>query len=394
MEQKSFNFIGKIPGSKSLFNRALVAVSYADHSVNILGHSDSQDVDLMRQALENLRCYQPIECGHAGTVLRFMALRASREPGENQLLASKRLLSRPQDEIVRILCQLGVEARLYPDRLVIKSLGWKPMGDSLHIPSARSSQFASAVLMNCWNLPSSLYLSISSKMVSRPYWLMTVGMMRHFGMELEKWEGDFRVRSQQKVKIDRYVVEMDMSSAFAIAAVAAVSGEAVLEDFPSKSSQPDSLFPEILVQMGVSVTRTGNQLRVEKAQELRGIDINLNDSPDLFPVLAVLCVLAQGPSRLWGADQLVFKESNRIEKIVELLRKMGRRVESLQGGIMILGDEPAQPGEIFEFDTDCDHRLAMAAAVALKANFPVKLHYPEVIAKSFVGFWTSLGIHG
>jgi len=394
MEQKPFNFIGKIPGSKSLFNRALVAASYADHEVNIVGHSESQDVDLMKQALESLHCYQPIECGHAGTVLRFMALRASREPGEHQLFASQRLLSRPQDEIVTILCQLGVEAKLYPDSLVIKSFGWKPMGDSLHIPSDRSSQFASAVLMNCWNLPESLYLSIGPKIVSRPYWLMTVGMMRHFGMELEKWEGDFRVWSQQKIKIDRYIVEMDMSSAFSIAAVAAVSGKTILEDFPSKSSQPDSLFPEILIQMGVPVTRNKSQLRVEKAYELKGIDINLNNYPDLFPVLAVLCALAKGPSRLWGANQLVFKESNRIEKLVELLRKMGRRTESLEGGIMILGDKPAQPSKTFEFDTDFDHRLAMAAAVALKANFPVKILHPEVIAKSFIGFWTSLGVHG
>ena len=392
MEQEPFKFLGKIPGSKSLFNRALVAASYADHEVEIVGHSDSQDVELMRQALESLRCYQPIQCGFAGTVLRFMALRASRQPGEHQLMASERLLSRPQDEIVRILRQLGVEAKLYPDRLVVKSLGWKPMGDSLHIPSDRSSQFASAVLMNCWNLPDSLFLSIDSKMVSRPYWLMTVGMMRYFGMELEKWEGDFRVWSQQKVKIDRYVVEMDMSSAFAIAAVAAVSGDAILEDFPANSSQPDSRFPDVLEQMGISVCRMDQQLKVVKTDFFKGIDINLNDCPDLFPVLSILCALAKGPSRLWGADQLVFKESNRIEKIVELIRKMGRRVEALDGGIMILDEEPARPDEEFEYDTDLDHRLAMAAAVALKAGFPVKILNPGVIAKSFVGFWTSLGV--
>ncbi|MCB0386754.1 MAG: hypothetical protein KDD43_15275, partial [Bdellovibrionales bacterium] len=383
---------GKIPASKSLYNRALVAASFAHHKVEIEGYSDSQDVELMRQALESLRSYQPIECGHAGAVLRFMAIRASRQPGEHELRGSERLLSRPQEEIIRILRQLGVESKLYKDRLVVKSFGWKPMGDSLHIPSDRSSQFASAVLLSCWDLPESLYLSMSSRMVSRPYWLMTVGLMRHFGMELEKWEGDFRIWSHQQVKLDHYKVEMDMSSGFAIAAVAGVSGEATLEDFPDQSPQPDSIFPHILEQMGVKVERTGRSLKFFQASELRGIDLNLNDSPDLFPVLAALCALAKGPSRLWGADQLIFKESNRIEKLVELIRKMGRRVESVEGGLMILGDDPAKPGEAFDFDTDLDHRLAMAGAVILRAGFPIRILNPEVIAKSYLGFWTSLGV--
>lgn len=370
-----------------------MAASYAKHELDIVGYSDSQDVELMKEGLLSLSCYRPIECGHAGAVLRFLALRASRQPGEHELRGSERLFSRPQDEIVRILSQLGVEAKLYKDRLVIRSYGWKPMGDSLHIPSDRSSQFASAVLLNCWNLPESLYLSVSSRMVSRPYWLMTVGLMRHFGMELEKWEGDFRIWSQQQVKIDHYTVEMDMSSGFAIAAVAAVSGEATLEDFPLKSPQPDAIFPHILEQMGAVVERVDGTLKVKEAPELRGIDINLNDSPDLFPVLAALCALAKGPSRLWGADQLVFKESNRIEKLVELIRKAGRRVETVEGGLMIVGDEPAKPGTPFDFDTDLDHRLAMAGAIFLRAGFPIRILNPDVIAKSYLGFWTSLGVH-
>lgn len=389
----AFSFFGQIPASKSLFNRALIAASYAQHPVEILGFSDSDDIELMKAALQSLRSYQPIDCGQAGTVLRFMALRASRQPGEHELRGSQRLFSRPQDELLRILRQLGVEAKLLSDRLVIRSLGWKPMGDSLHIPSDRSSQFASAVLLNCWDLPESMFLSVGAKMVSLPYWTMTVGLMRHFGMQVDITNGDFRVWARQQVRIQSYTVEMDMSSAFAIAAVAAVSGEASFAGFPASSPQPDFIFPHILTQMGVPVSRDGDALTVKRAPQLRGIDVNLRDTPDLFPVLSVLCALAHGPSRLWGADQLVFKESNRIEKTVELIRKMGRQVESVEGGLMIEGEAPARPQTKFSFDTDQDHRLSMAAGVLLKAGFPIEILHPEVISKSYVGFWTSLGVH-
>ena len=140
----------------------------------------------------------------------------------------------------------------------------------------------------------------------------------------------------------------------------------------------------------VAVLGPGHRLIVDKADELKGLEVNLKDTPDLAPVLGVLCALAKGPSRITGAEHLRFKESDRIAKTVELIEKMGRKATALKDGFQIEEGPIGEP-KAFEFDPDEDHRLAMAAGVAMKAGYPVALKHPEVVTKSFVEFWQVMG---
>lgn len=384
------SFIGHVPASKSILNRALILQSF-EPDLRIYGVSDSDDVVKMKAGIKALEDQAMIDCGEGGTVLRFLALRASREKGRHKLTGSARLINRPQEELVKILSQLGVTAKFEKNSLAIESDGWRLQGDTLHVPSHRSSQFASAVLLNAWELPFDLYVSPVGAGVSEGYWRMTQKLVTDAGMKLDRWDHDFRIPARQKISATSLTVEPDMSSAFALAAAAAVGGSTTLLDFPVESLQPDSIFPNILQKMGVPIQFDCGRLKVQRAQFLRGVAVRLTNAPDLFPVLATLCALAEGDSELYGAPQLVHKESDRIARTAELLRVTGRTLTPLEDGLRV-GGVLQKTRERSVFNPDRDHRLAMAAGVLKLAGIPIHIENPEVVNKSFAGFWQSAGI--
>lgn len=380
-----------------MLNRLLLARSY-QAQLEIRGDNACEDVAQMRAALEAMlrpRTGGVLEVmvGSAGTVLRMLALRAARIGGEFVLRGTRRLFERPQDELLKILRQLSVESELGPDFLRVRGEGWKLQGDTLLVPTARSSQFATAVLMNAWDLPFDLFVSLGGQKVSEGYWRMSVRMAHDLGMKIDFWDGDFRVPRGQQISSTNASAEIDLSSAFSVAAVAAVSGSASLTDFPSQSLQPDAEFVRILASMNVPITMAGTTLRVERAPKLTGVAVNLKNSPDLFPVLAALCALAEGESHLYGAPQLVHKESNRARRMAEMIYALGRNVEIRDDGIKIRGPALRPNPAILTLALDCDqdHRLAFAGAVFRAAGFKVDILHPEVVSKSFPEFWSVLG---
>src|SRR5687767_10616781 len=138
---KPFYFKGELPASKSILNRLLILQSF-EPKLKILGDSDCDDVIEMKHALDELGAghREPIDCGSAGTTFRFFALRASRVPGEHRLAITARLFSRPQEELVQILRQLGVQAHFEHRVLVIQSKGWDKPKAPLKIDRSKSSQ--------------------------------------------------------------------------------------------------------------------------------------------------------------------------------------------------------------------------------------------------------------
>lgn len=379
-------FVGQLPASKSILNRLLLIQSYFPE-LKITGENSCDDVHHMREAIQSFARGEDIFVGSGGTVLRFMALRVSRKPGSYRLCGEERLFSRPQDELLKILKQLGVQAELKKDALCIESNGWKLHGDTLLVPFARSSQFASSVLLNAWDLPFDLFVSLGGQKVSEGYWRMSQRIALDLGMKIDFWDGDFRVPKGQKLSGSWYVAEPDLSSAFAIAAIAAVSGTASITDFPAQSLQPDAEFVRILASMGVPIVLSGTTLKVDQAPRLNSVAVNLKNCPDLFPVLAALCALAEGDSHLYGASQLVYKESNRLERMADIVRRFGRKVELAEDGIKISGPLHGPPGARLRIETDQDHRLAFAAAVFKAAGYHVEIDNPDVVNKSFPEFW-------
>ncbi len=393
VEVKDWTFVGKVGSSKSLLNRALVVKSFFP-DLQVHGESQSDDVLLMEKGLRAFQDGRAIECGHAGTVLRFLALRSARSAGEFYLQGSERLFSRPQEGLLSLLRQLGCEVKMDHRSMTIRSWGWKPSGDAIHVQGEHSSQFASALMLSSWELPQALFVSIRKTMVSRGYWDMTLGLLEQLGMKFEPWAEGLRVFPHQKISTSEVHVECDLSSVFALACVAAISGSATILNFPEQSLQPDRKFLEILGQMNVPYNLKEGRLSVSRSVRRKALDVNLADCPDLFPCLAALCALTPGRSRLYGATQLAFKESQRIKKTAQLLELIGREVEVLEDGLVIHGETESKFSfdRDIEFDPDQDHRMAMAAGVLKKAGFPIRVQTPDVVQKSFPEFWTILGV--
>ncbi len=403
----SFFYKGIIPASKSLMNRALICKSY-DGKLKLLGDSQCDDVLMMKKAIEE---FDPSKtniiynCGAAGTTLRFLALRLSRIPGRHVLKGTKRLMQRPQQDLLDVLKRLGVQSSTTDDSLILESKGWQNLNQPVQVQRSVSSQFASSLILNAWDLETDLTLETLGHPISEGYLEMTLKVVKNLGMQIEERQTNqgtsYRILKQSSVITETpYHVESDLSSAFAIAAYAALNGEALFERFPHPSLQPDAEFVSILQKMGVNIELLPPhsqsespfyQLKIKKSSHFQGIEYPLQSCPDLFPVLAVLCAFAQTPSRLYDAPQLIHKESNRIAKISELLNQLNVSHEVKPDG-MIIKPSPMIHQKInpFAYDTDHDHRLAFAAALVQSQAIPIEILHPDVVTKSFPEFWDLL----
>ncbi len=332
--------------------------------------------------------------GLSGTALRFLALRLSRKRGQYRIRGEPSLLQRPHDELLKILHQLSIDAHVDEHALIIDSSdGWRPRGDTLLLDASVSSQFASSLAINAWRLPFDLYVSFRNprQMVSKGYWQMTTSFCQSLGMRMDFWDSDFRIPKMQECDTTELTVEPDMSCAFALSAVASVSGSVSLRGIPIQSLQPDFEFISLLKIMGVDLHFDGSNLIVRGGRPLQGISASLRNCPDVFPSLAILCALAHGESLLEGAPQLAHKESHRIQKVSELLTLMGRPHRVLNDGLHVLGEPTPPRSATGYFNPEHDHRMAMAAAVALQAGYKFDLLHPHVVSKSFPNFWRCIG---
>lgn len=393
--EPAFSFHGPLPPSKSILIRHLLLQLY-EPRITIPISSRCADVVGMAGACAALRSTgspRVVDCGEAGLVLRLCLGFASRQGGSYVLTGSPRLIARPHALLLVSLERLGTRIEAGPV-LTLHSEGWREVAEPLPLADGSSSQFASSLILNAWDLPFALRLDVGTERVSEGYLAMSIELARRFGMDVA-WESEriVRIAPGQKPQPGVCTSEADVSSAFAVAAVAAVAGRAEITNFPAHSLQPDAAFPDLLARMGVRIERSSRGLSIEGGGPLLPLDVDLGGCPDLAPVLAVLCALAEGESRLYGAPHLRGKESDRIATTAALLRALQREVVERDDGLLIRGRALAAEDRerTASFDARSDHRLVMAAAVAWRAGFPLHITGTHAVTKSFPEF---LGIVG
>ena len=265
-----------------------------------------------------------------------------------------------------------MDARFKEDKLMINSKGWMLHGDAVMISSELSSQFASALFLNSFDLDKDVFVCLEGRCVSSGYLEMTLSFLKQLGVPIHGRFPEFKIPKRQKIKVPSYEVERDMSCLFSLSCFAALCGQAVFTHWKGKSLQPDGIFPSFLQKMGAVVEEKNNILKISspgfkdssfengvKTWGLCGSTFNLSSCPDLFPSLSVLCALSEGDSRLYGAPHLKYKESHRIQVCAELIKKLGRVVEIQDDGLMISGFLKKRSEKIV-CETDFDHRIAMA----------------------------------
>ncbi len=381
-----FQFNGDLEISKSWMNRALILQSF-QAELKIIGDSASQDVQLLKKALAQFKEGETeFYAGLGGTTFRFLAFRVSRKPGNYLLRADRKLLERPQTEIIEILKQLGVEAQLNQDGLSIRSGGWKKPMSPIQVGTQESSQFLSALALSALDLDFHFQLAPTQKITSESYFKMTLELLKQVGVTFGQ--------AHQSVRPMDLFGEVDVSSAFSLMAAAVLGGQAQIQNWNSESLQPDIRFLNFFRDMKINFTVTDSLFAISAQTGFQSLRADLSSCPDLFPVLSVLCAFANGESVLFNAPQLKFKESNRIEKTFEILSRCGFQVQKTDDGMIIQGqpDKSYKAKDLILFDPAHDHRMAMAAGLLKIKGFPIQISDMTVVNKSYPQFFQHIGL--
>jgi len=370
-----------VPGSKSETNRALILAALASGPSVISGGLEARDTQLMRDALrtlgvdivENNDQWQitppqafvaggTIDCGLAGTVMRFVPPIAALADGTVRFDGDKQAYARPMAPLLGALKLLGAKVDGNGYSLPFNLTGNPQLpGGEVTVNASASSQFLSGLLIAGARYADGIDIQhIGNEIPSRPHVQMTLAMLRARGVDIDDTTPDRWVVSPGAIQPLDVAIEPDLSNAAPFLAAAAITGGTVtVPNWPSNTIQPGDAIREILQRFGANVTLEGGSLRMHGTDHLRGVDLDLSDAAELTPVVAAVAALADGTSHLRGIAHIRGHETDRLAALETELDRLGSHVSQTEYGLTIhprlLG------GDLWH--TYADHRMAQAGAL-------------------------------
>ena len=406
------NAMVRLPGSKSITNRALLCAALAPGETTLEGALFADDTDAMVAAVRSLGadvgCFPEearmrvrgtagmvetsagavIDARMSGTTGRFLAPVLALSELPVTLDGHPQLRARPFDDLADSLRQLGVQVDLPAGGggLPMRICGPIRSGEAA-VATDRSSQFLSGLMLAGPLVPGGLSLRIDRSAVSRPYVEMTATVMRSFGAAVEIGPEAVHVAGDGYSPVESYAVEPDASAAsYFWAAAAITSGTVAVEGLGVDSIQGDARFASLLQAMGASTEEVAGCTRVTGGP-LQGIDVDLADMSDTAPTLAVAASLASTPTTVRGIGFVRGKESDRIASVVSELRRCGVAAQELDDGFTVAGGSAPAGARVRTYD---DHRIAMAFSVLGLVVPGIRIEDPGCVAKTFPGFYDAL----
>ena len=404
----------RIPGSKSVTNRALILASLATSPSTIRKPLISRDSELMSAGLSALgisitgsdeawqitpaplRGPARVDVGNAGTVMRFLPPLAAFAQGDISFDGDPRSYERPLGPVIKALEELGIEidhGGRYSLPMVIKARG-KVKGGALTIDASASSQFLSALLLVAPSMEEGITVTHrGGALPSMPHIEMTVAMLRDFGADVtvDPAAQTWSVKAGALHGKD-LVIEPDLSNASPFLSIAMVCGGSItISDWPRATTQPGDQLRDIFTQMGATVELNDDGLTLTGGSSIHGIDIDLHDVGELTPSIAALAALADSPSHLRGIGHLRLHETDRLAALTREINSLGGNVVEEETALHIT---PA-PLHAGVFHTYEDHRLATAGAVIGLVTPGVEVENVATTRKTlpdFPGLWNSLVI--
>jgi len=402
-----------VPGSKSITQRALIAAALTNGKTTLHGplasedthytstalaamgvaiNSDNDPWQVMGQSGQIATPSAPIFLGNNGTATRFLTSVAALGCGPFQITGEQRMEERPIKPLISALQGWGVDIKSIKDTgcppLEILANGIK--GGKTVLPEGKSSQYLSSLLLVAPYAQQAAELEVEGEVYSKPYVTMTLAVMESFGVSVQA-SADLTsfIIPQTPYQAQDYQVEGDASSASYFWAAAAITGGRVtVTNVPDPSLQGDTALVGMLEQMGCQVEKSSRGITVKGPAQLKGIEVDMADCPDVAPTLAVVASQAHGRTIIKNIAHLRIKECDRLHVMATELAKLGARVEERPDSLVIEGlgpDAPAMHGA--EIDTYNDHRIAMCFAVAGLVVPGVIVKGPECVVKSFPDFW-------
>ena len=420
----------RVPGSKSITNRALVLAALSERTelVNVLA---SDDTHRMRECLaelgisvetqsadahagERVRVLgglarlrtprQALFVGNSGTTVRFLAAFAALVPGQVTFVGDGAMAKRPIMDLVDGLRQLGIVVDCPSGCPPITVRSGQITSTRVTMPGERSSQYFTALLMAAGMFAADLDITIAGDLVSRPYIDMTIPMVEQFGGRIDSTATGFHVHGRRRYGIagradasvmPSYEIEPDASSASYPFALAAASGSTITVPGLSPGGlQGDFAFVEVLRSMGAAVSGAdsragsgnGTSTTVSGPRRLRGIEVDMHHISDTVMTLAAIAPLCEGPTTIRNIANIRIKETDRLAATVTELRRLGQAVEHGEDWLTIT-PRPLRPATV-----ECyhDHRMAMSFAILGAIAGGVTIADPACTAKTYPHFWRDL----
>lgn len=422
LKVKNISEIGgvvKAPPSKSYSHRAVILASLANGTSKLYDMLYSEDTWASIRVCEALGAkinkteeylevigtggkfhnssVSPIDLANSGTTLRLITSVSALSDNEVTLTGDDSLQTRPMGLLMDALMPLGVETES------LKGNGKAPIlirpgyiGGETNIMGNVSSQFISSIIISSPLSDKGVTLYVLPEFKSKPYVNMTLDIMRKFGVKVLKGYylkheacdkphqscriDEFKVTKQDYVACD-YTVEGDYSSAsYLLALIAINGGQARIKNLFRDSKQGDKFILDILQKMGATIVRGEDYVEIASRGNLKAIDVDLSNAPDLLITVAILAAMSEGTTNITGVAHARVKETDRIDTTCRELEKLGCKLEEMEDGMSITGG--VKSGVV---DSHGDHRLAMAfSLIGLKHD--IKITNGEVFDVSFPNF--------
>ncbi|MFI3246434.1 MAG: 3-phosphoshikimate 1-carboxyvinyltransferase [Ferrimonas sp.] len=422
MEQLTLKPIAKVtgtirlPGSKSISNRALLLAALAEGRTVLTNLLNSDDVNHMLAALTRLgvqwrwideaqgeieiigqggalatrTALTELYLGNAGTAMRPLAAVLTVGSGAYDLTGEPRMAERPIGHLVDALRALGAQIDY------LGTEGYPPLrihagqlhGGEVAIDGSISSQFLTALMMMAPLINQPVVINVQGELVSKPYIDITVALMARFGVKVDnhQYQRLTIAAGQQYQAVERLLIEGDASSAsYFLAAAAIAQGPVTVQGVGRDSLQGDKYFADALAAMGAEIEWHPDHI-IARGGPLRGIDMDMNHIPDAAMTIATTALFAQGPTTIRNIYNWRVKETDRLAAMATELKKVGATVVEGDDFITI---HPA-PLQHAAIDTYNDHRMAMCFSLLAVGGQQITINDPGCTAKTFPDYFERL----
>lgn len=394
----------KVISSKSDAHRLLIAAALADMPTKILVEGWSNDIEATKNCLEALGCKiirndygveitplwvaqtedAVLECGESGSTLRFL-LPIVAALGKHVIVEGQgRLPERPIGVLLDELRKHGCQVK---ENTLPLEMNGGITGGIYTLPGNISSQFITGLLFALPLLQGDSEIRLSTKMESKGYVDMTLETLRTFGIEIDEMDWGFSVKGGQTYRSPKEIsAEGDWSGAAFWVVGGGVGGDITCTGLRKNSCQGDKEIVSLMEQFGGKVWWQEDGVRVFGG-DLKGINIDAAQIPDLVPILCTAAACAKGETVIYNAGRLRIKESDRLKAMAEGLQKLGVKVTEQAESISIIGGNIPPKGEVI-LDSYDDHRIVMALAIAAAAlDVEATIERAEAVSKSYPTFF-------
>jgi 3-phosphoshikimate 1-carboxyvinyltransferase len=407
-ETEKIDGVVQAPSSKSYTHRAIIAASLSEGKSRIYSPLFSDDTIATMNACSTLGITiekkensltifgtsmlkspeDPIDCRDSASTIRFLTPITAFAQGKTVLTGNIGLRTRPIGPLINSLKQLGVHCFSNGGFPPVTILNGGIKGGKVSVVGNISSQFITGLLFACPLAEKNSEIKLETNLESKPYVKLTLEVIKKHGIFIKTTNQlkSFQIRKKQRYLPKNHIVPGDFSSAAFLLAAAVITDSCITIKNLSHN-QPDSTIVGILKRMGVNVNVDKNSVQILNGT-LDAVDIDASDIPDLVPICAVLGCFSKGVTKIYNAERLRFKESNRLHTVTSELRKMGAEIIETDEGLIINGGCKLYGTSI---DPHGDHRIAMACTVAgLRAKGKTKILQAECVNKSYPEFFIDL----